>query len=186
MALYIINISGFAMLLCMCSTWTHMSGFCRRRFVLATCHLFTLSCIWLAFAVTIHIQIEGVACGRCAHPNRRCAIVMAFLQDKGPLFRHFKPQFPFSTDGSLTKASKLNCTFVFQKVAAPLTTLPRLLPSQPGNKPLKHASATYPEDWLSLADSSLVSSHACLKIEQLGSALQLSAAASPISSHSFQ
>lgn len=58
------------------------------------------------------------------------------LQDTGPLFRHFKPQFPFTTDSSLTKASKLNCTFVFQKVAAPPTQLPRPIASQPGDQPL--------------------------------------------------
>ena len=140
------------------------------------------------YGVRVGVCVRVCACVRVRACVRACVcvIVMAFLQDKGPLFRHFKPQFPFSTDGSLTKASKLNCTFVFQKVAAPLTKLPRLLPSQPGNKPLKHASATHPEDWLSLADSSLVSSHACLRIEQLGSALQLSAAALPISSHSFR
>ena len=83
---------------------------------------------------------------------------MVFLQDTGPLFRHFKPQFPLSTDSSLTKASKLNCTFVFQKVAARPTKLPRLLPSQPGNKPLKHSCAANAELWVSLADDILFAS----------------------------
>ncbi|KAL3148006.1 hypothetical protein ABBQ38_014301 [Trebouxia sp. C0009 RCD-2024] len=55
-------------------------------------------------------------------------------QDTGPLFRHFKPQFPFTTDTSLTKASKLNCTFVFQKVAAPPTQLPHPIVLQPEGK----------------------------------------------------
>lgn len=54
-------------------------------------------------------------------------------QDTGPLFRHFRPRFPFTTDSSLTKASKLNCTFVFQKVAAPPTRLPTPVPGKIGH-----------------------------------------------------
>lgn len=51
-------------------------------------------------------------------------------QDSGPLFRHFKPRFPCQADTSLTKASKLNATFVFKKVAAPPTQLPRPIHAQ--------------------------------------------------------
>ena len=65
--------------------------------------------------------------------------LLPLLQDTGPLFRHFKPRFPFGTDASLFKASKLNATFVFKKVAAPLTQLPK--PVQRPHKPThgKHA-----------------------------------------------
>ena len=61
------------------------------------------------------------------------SISIALLQETGPLFRHFKPRFPFGTDASLFKASKLNASFVFKKVAAPPTQLPK--PVQKAEKP---------------------------------------------------
>ena len=68
----------------------------------------------------------------------------ALLQENGPLFRHFKPRFPFGTDASLFKASKLNATFVFKKVAAPPTQLPK-----PVHKAEKASHGTCPCEQLS-------------------------------------
>lgn len=62
----------------------------------------------------------------------RLSVSLVLLQGTGPLFRHFRPRFPPATDSSLTKASRLNCTFVFRKVAAQPTTLPRPLSSHLG------------------------------------------------------
>ena len=147
--------------MCICPTWMHINGcttgsllpfascFMHMAFITTssslcchahcccsqhqtacnlTCAVSTKGCLGalLRSLMVLH-SVDGV---------HACAMVVIDLQDTGPLFRHFKPRFPFSTDSSLTKASKLNCTFVFQKVAAPPTKLPRPLPRQPGNKPL--------------------------------------------------